>query len=41
MNLVPAPETVPRESTRIETFAPLRGAIVVNLSPAVAEELGA
>ena len=40
MNLVPAPETVPRESTRIETFAPLRGAIVVNLSPAVAEELG-
>ena len=40
VNLVPAPETVPRESTRIETFAPLRGAIVVNLSPAVAEELG-
>ena len=33
LNLVPAPETVPRESTRIETFAPLRGAIVVNLPP--------
>lgn len=39
VNLLPAPETVPRESTRIQAF-PLRGATVANLSPAVAEELG-
>jgi S1-C subfamily serine protease len=36
----PAPEAPPRESTRIGTLSVLQGATVVNLSPAVAEELG-
>ena len=35
-----APETVPREETDIAGSSPLAGVRVVNLSPAVAEELG-
>jgi Do/DeqQ family serine protease len=34
-----APETPPRRETLIEGAAPLTGAVVVNISPAVAEEL--
>lgn len=34
-----APETVPRDEVKITSGSPLAGAIVVNLSPAVAEEL--
>jgi hypothetical protein len=39
VTVLPAPEALPRESSRIQAF-PLRGATVANLSPAVAEELG-
>ncbi|MXN64084.1 Do family serine endopeptidase [Stappia sp. GBMRC 2046] len=34
-----APETVPRDRRRIDTHSPFRGSVVMNLSPAVAEEL--
>jgi Do/DeqQ family serine protease len=37
--LEPAPETVPRDSVEITSGSPLAGATVLNLSPAVAEEL--
>lgn len=39
VELKPAPETVPRDRRRIETHSPFRGSVVMNLSPAVAEEL--
>jgi S1-C subfamily serine protease len=39
VELVAAPETVPREQTPIKGNTPLAGAVVANLSPAVAEEL--
>ena len=38
--LTAPPETVPRETTRLEGSSPLTGATVTNLSPAVADELG-
>lgn len=38
--LKPPPETPPREPRGIEGRSPLAGAILVNLSPAVAEDLG-
>lgn len=34
-----APETVPREQVRLRGRSPFAGATIVNLSPAVAEEL--
>lgn len=37
--LEPPPETVPRDPRRIRGFSPFAGATVLNLSPAVAEEL--
>ncbi len=37
--LQPAPETVPREEVTVTNRSPVGGATVVNLSPAVAEEL--
>ena len=37
--LEPAPETVPRDERVIEGYSPFSGATVMNLSPAVAEEL--
>jgi S1-C subfamily serine protease len=39
LDLQPAPETVPRDEIEIPGFSPLTGARVLNLSPAVAEEL--
>ncbi len=39
MSLEPAPETPPRNPTRLDGRHPLRGAVVANLSPALAEEL--
>ena len=39
IELIAAPETVPRELTPIKGNTPLAGAVVANLSPAVAEEL--
>jgi Do/DeqQ family serine protease len=38
--LAAAPETIPRAETRLEGNNPLSGLTVVNLSPAVSEELG-
>jgi Do/DeqQ family serine protease len=38
--LAAAPETIPRAQTRLEGNNPLSGLTVVNLSPAVSEELG-
>ncbi|MEO9528951.1 DegQ family serine endoprotease [Roseibium sp.] len=38
--LVPAPETVPRDKRELTDYSPFEGATVMNLSPAVAEELG-
>ena len=35
-----APETVPRDDRQIDGFSPFAGASVLNLSPAVAQELG-
>lgn len=35
-----APETVPRDQRRIEGYSPFSGTNVLNLSPAVAQELG-
>jgi Do/DeqQ family serine protease len=40
VKLAAAPETVARALTTIEDRSPLQGLVVVNLSPAVAEELG-
>ena len=40
ITLVAAPEVPPREETLLEGDNPLAGASIVNLSPAVAEELG-
>ncbi len=40
VRMVVAPETRPRDPVRITGRGPLAGATVVNLSPAVAEELG-
>ncbi|MHC5653070.1 DegQ family serine endoprotease [Stappia sp. ICDLI1TA098] len=37
--LEPAPETVPRDPRKIRGYSPFVGATVMNLSPAVAEEL--
>ncbi|MCL4131564.1 UNVERIFIED_CONTAM: hypothetical protein GTU68_051935, partial [Idotea baltica] len=37
--LVPAPETVPRDKRELTDYSPFEGATVMNLSPAVAEEL--
>ncbi len=37
--LTPAPETVPRDARRITSRSPFAGAEIMNLSPAVAEEL--
>jgi Do/DeqQ family serine protease len=39
LDLVAAPETVPRETTELSGSNPFAGATVANLSPAVAEEL--
>ncbi len=41
MKLAPAPETPPRETLKIASRSPFVGATVMNLSPAVQEELGA
>lgn len=40
LRLVEAPETTPREDTRIDAAAVLGGALVANLSPAVAQQVG-
>lgn len=40
LTLEPAPETVPRNETRLDDATVLGGATVANLSPAVAQELG-
>lgn len=39
VNLKPAPETVPRDKRHLDEYSPFQGATVMNLSPAVAEEL--
>jgi Do/DeqQ family serine protease len=38
--LKPAPETVPRDTRELVEYSPFEGATVMNLSPAVSEELG-
>ena len=38
--LKPAPETVPRDTRELREYSPFEGTTVMNLSPAVAEELG-
>lgn len=38
--LVPAPETVPRDARELVGFSPFEGTTVMNLSPAVSEEIG-
>ncbi len=40
MKLLPAPETPPRNLTRLKGHQPLTGITIANLSPAYAEELG-
>ncbi len=40
ISLVPAPETVPRDTRELTEYSPFEGTTVMNLSPAVAEELG-
>lgn len=40
VTMVAAPETIDRQDTLIEGRTPLTGAVVANLSPAVADELG-
>jgi Do/DeqQ family serine protease len=40
VELIAAPETPPRSETRLDGENPFAGLVVVNLSPAVAEELG-
>ncbi|MBD1545837.1 DegQ family serine endoprotease [Roseibium aggregatum] len=37
--LKPAPETVPRDTRKLTEYSPFEGATVMNLSPAVADEL--
>ncbi len=39
VKLAAAPETPPREATRIKSRSPFQGALVMNVSPAVTEEL--
>ncbi len=39
LKLAAAPETPPREAIRIKSRSPFQGALVLNVSPAVAEEL--
>jgi S1-C subfamily serine protease len=39
VKLVAAPETPPRDAIRIKSRSPFEGALVENVSPAVAEEL--
>jgi Do/DeqQ family serine protease len=39
LKLAAAPETPPRDAIRIESRSPFQGALVMNVSPAVAEEL--
>ena len=38
IKLIPAPETPPRETLKVSARSPFNGAILMNLSPAVAEE---
>nr|WP_246541544.1 DegQ family serine endoprotease [Roseibium polysiphoniae] len=40
INLAPAPETTPRDTRVLTEYSPFEGATVMNLSPAVAEEIG-
>ena len=40
VTMIAAPESVPRNETRINGDIPLAGLVVANLSPAVAEEIG-
>ncbi|MCK7612221.1 DegQ family serine endoprotease [Roseibium sediminicola] len=40
VSLLPAPETVPRDTRELVEYSPFEGATVMNLSPAVSEELG-
>ncbi|MEP3047666.1 MAG: DegQ family serine endoprotease [Roseibium sp.] len=40
VSLEPAPETVPRDTRVLQEFSPFEGATVMNLSPAVAQEIG-
>ncbi|CTQ58941.1 MAG: DegQ family serine endoprotease [Roseibium album] len=40
VSLQPAPETVPRDARVLREYSPFEGATVMNLSPAVSEELG-
>lgn len=40
ISLQPAPETVPRDRRDLTEYSPFEGTTVMNLSPAVAEELG-
>jgi S1-C subfamily serine protease len=39
VKLAPAPETPPRDAIRVKSRSPVEGALVMNLSPAVMEEL--
>jgi Do/DeqQ family serine protease len=39
VKLAPAPETPPRDAIRVKSRSPFEGALVMNLSPAVMEEL--
>jgi Do/DeqQ family serine protease len=41
VKLIAAPETVPRNETTVNSHSPLDGLIIANLSPAVAEDVGA
>ncbi|WP_269581597.1 DegQ family serine endoprotease [Roseibium sp. Sym1] len=40
VSLLPAPESVPRDTRELVEYSPFEGATVMNLSPAVSEELG-
>lgn len=40
VSLEPAPETVPRDTRTLKEYSPFEGATVMNLSPAVAQEIG-
>jgi len=40
VSLKPAPETVPRDTRELTEYSPFEGTTVMNLSPAVSEELG-
>ncbi|GAA0772021.1 Do family serine endopeptidase [Roseibium denhamense] len=40
INLQPAPETVPRDTRELTDYSPFEGSTVMNLSPAVSEEIG-